>query len=91
MNYTLQDDPLIPGHRVLSRDGKVCNCPFHTPIAIPGKLQHQMTLQYKGCGTWCALFETTNPGTLRLLCSGIVHNIPINVYDKVDEKRSEEL
>jgi hypothetical protein len=58
MSYTLQNDPHIPGQKVLARSDKVVNCPFHPPMQVANRLNpNDVTIQYKGCGTWCALFR----------------------------------
>jgi hypothetical protein len=77
--YKLVPDPHVPGHRILSRDGKPCACPYQAPFMIQGAIQGQASLQYKGCGTWCALFNYNgNYNKAELLCSksGIIDIIP---------------
>jgi len=57
MSYTLADDPHILGQKVLMKENKVVNCPHHPPMHVKAKFGTDVAIQYKGCGTWCALFH----------------------------------
>lgn len=76
MSYKLVDDPHIPSYKILQRDTQIVNCPHHPPMVIQGKLQGQMSMQYKGCGTWCALFRIHN-NVVQQTCTGMDNVITI--------------
>ena len=57
MSYKLKNDPLMNGYKIILENDKAKFCPFQPPLLIPGQLQGQTEIQYKLCGTWCALFS----------------------------------
>lgn len=90
MSYSLADDPLMSpgtGSKVLMKDNRVVNCPFHPPITMQGKLAHQVSLQYRACGTWCALFHD---GYMHNVKKGVIQACSIGNILTIDTEKAPE-
>lgn len=84
MSYQLQNDQMMPGFKVLMKDNKPLSCPFQQPVVVQGKLAGQVSLQFRNCGTWCALFESHEVGVI-LNCTAKHSAFPITPADKTTE------
>ena len=55
--YTLKPDQVFKGHSELFENDLPKLCPYQAPMMVQTPLSQSPVPMFKGCGTWCALFQ----------------------------------